>query len=62
MLLPPVFVRFVETQDCRDAIDGNENAALFSIWLGRQDYAGLRPSPLRGRLRRSNPLRGFVEP
>jgi hypothetical protein len=21
------------------------------IWLGRQNYAGLRPSPLRGRLR-----------
>jgi hypothetical protein len=39
-----------------------DNATLFNFDWGGRIIQGLRPSPRRGRLRRSNPLRGFVEP
>ena len=53
MLLLPVVGRLNQSSD---------NATLFNFGWGGRMIQGLRPSPLRGRLRRSNPLRGLVEP
>ena len=53
MLLLPVVGRLNQSSD---------NATLFNVGWGGRMIQGLRPSPLRGQLRRSNLLRRFVEP